>query len=599
MFPQLVLEYGLFPVLFVSWIGLAVKGIVTETVQGVALPMLKDDYEVGPELYQRITTVSMSAWALKPLIGVISDNIPLGGYHKRSYMLIACMFGAIFTLTLTALPQRASLAIMFGAILFCVNLCLATLDLLNEGTFSALMGMKANSSSGLVSWNWGLVMIGSVVAYCLEGPLADAGHVRLSLGLCVPMLAFTIIPMVRNWACEVAVPRVGISAVINRGSIREYCKNLKLALTSTASRPTSLVPAAPSHAEADEEGDGDEQGDGEVIATGHGRAKVSTLDRTRICFFGQLVAVGAVLLAASAIAGISRTARLFATLALALGLSSVSFLLLPTVAAKANLYMFLKEMLYVHIPGALDYYFTGKEYCVPGGPQFSYTFYQTYTTILSALAGLAGVALFERTLANKSLRIVFYITTALKVMASMFDVLLVWRWNIKMGIPDKWFYIWGDSVVYSLCYMMDFVPASVLTAKLCPPGMESTMFALLAGFSNFGQSVAQSLGTFFVEYYGIVATPKECNFTQLPQLIIVAHGVLPLLAIPASYLLLPGVPVHLVSFTSTSAPAENSVTERATPGARAFEVLPTEDSSSPVAVEESTSAARETSTDAR
>ena len=35
--------------------------------------------------------------------------------------------------------------------------------------------------------------------------------------------------------------------------------------------------------------------------------------------------------------------------------------------------------------------------------------------------------------------------------------------------------------------MMEFMPAVILTSKLCPIGIEATMFALLAGFQNFGQ----------------------------------------------------------------------------------------------------------------
>ena len=35
--------------------------------------------------------------------------------------------------------------------------------------------------------------------------------------------------------------------------------------------------------------------------------------------------------------------------------------------------------------------------------------------------------------------------------------------------------------------MLDFMPMVVLTSKLCPSKMESTVYALLAGYQNFGQ----------------------------------------------------------------------------------------------------------------
>ena len=43
---------------------------------------------------------------------------------------------------------------------------------------------------------------------------------------------------------------------------------------------------------------------------------------------------------------------------------------------------------------------------------------------------------------------------------------------------------------YQACYMLNFMPAVVLTSKVCPENMEATVYALLAGFQNFGQFVA-------------------------------------------------------------------------------------------------------------
>lgn len=52
------------------------------------------------------------------------------------------------------------------------------------------------------------------------------------------------------------------------------------------------------------------------------------------------------------------------------------------------------------------------------------------------------------------------------------------------------------------------MPTIVLTSKLCPSGIESTMYALLAGFQNFGQSIARSVGAFMISAAGIVASSE-------------------------------------------------------------------------------------------
>eukprot|EP00493_Phyllostaurus_siculus_P027933 UN28281 len=42
---------------------------------------------------------------------------------------------------------------------------------------------------------------------------------------------------------------------------------------------------------------------------------------------------------------------------------------------------------------------------------------------------------------------------------------------------------------------INFMPAVILTAKLCPKNLEATTYAMLAGFQNFGRQVATAVGT--------------------------------------------------------------------------------------------------------
>ena len=95
---------------------------------------------------------------------------------------------------------------------------------------------------------------------------------------------------------------------------------------------------------------------------------------------------------------------------------------------------------------------------------------------------------------------------------------------------------------------MDFMPAVVLTSKVCPKGLESTVYALLAGFQNMGQNVSQSIGAFMISSMGVrtLCEPKleagetcDCNFDNLPSLLFICHMVLPLLTIPLTWVLIP------------------------------------------------------------
>jgi hypothetical protein len=44
--------------------------------------------------------------------------------------------------------------------------------------------------------------------------------------------------------------------------------------------------------------------------------------------------------------------------------------------------------------------------------------------------------------------------------------------------------------------MFSAMPALVLTSKLVPKGLESTVYALLAGFQNFGSVVSSQVGIY-------------------------------------------------------------------------------------------------------
>jgi hypothetical protein len=57
------------------------------------------------------------------------------------------------------------------------------------------------------------------------------------------------------------------------------------------------------------------------------------------------------------------------------------------------------------------------------------------------------------------------------VVASAFDLLIINRYNIAWGIPDKWFYMFGDAVIGPAVMMFAFMPAVVLTSKLVPKGL--------------------------------------------------------------------------------------------------------------------------------
>jgi len=70
---------------------------------------------------------------------------------------------------------------------------------------------------------------------------------------------------------------------------------------------------------------------------------------------------------------------------------------------------------------------------------------------------------------------------------------------------------------------ISFLPVLVLAAKICPKGVEATLFASLMSLFNFGGVTSQFLGAGLTEKLGVTADNFDnlfelvaiCNFTTL------------------------------------------------------------------------------------
>ena len=93
--------------------------------------------------------------------------------------------------------------------------------------------------------------------------------------------------------------------------------------------------------------------------------------------------------------------------------------------------------------------------------------------------------------------------------------------NSLIGIPDDAFVIGSDAFV-EVTYLWTYMPSVVIMSQLCPHGVEATMYALLAGSSNFGQQLASSAGSFSLCMLGVQPTGGAGESKQFDNLWIAA-----------------------------------------------------------------------------
>ncbi|KAJ9700379.1 hypothetical protein PVL29_005938 [Vitis rotundifolia] len=138
--------------------------------------------------------------------------------------------------------------------------------------------------------------------------------------------------------------------------------------------------------------------------------------------------------------------------------------------------------------------------------------------LVTSVASLIGVGLYNGFLKDVPLRKIFFVTTIFGSALGMTQVFLVTGLNRKFGISDEWFSI-GDSLILTVLGQASFMPVLVLAARLCPQGMEATLFATLMSISNGGSVVGGLVGAGLTQLFGVT----KDSFDNLAFLIILCN----------------------------------------------------------------------------
>lgn len=151
--------------------------------------------------------------------------------------------------------------------------------------------------------------------------------------------------------------------------------------------------------------------------------------------------------------------------------------------------------------------------------------------LAGSIAGLAGVWIYQKFLRTAKISDVLLWSSLASLPPGLLQLALVTHYNRAIGIPDTWFAV-GDDVVLTVLGQIAFMPTLVLAAKLCPPGVEGTLFALLMSSYNGAGILSSELGALLTKVLGVT----ENDFTNLSLLVVVCN-LSSLLPLPFLYLL--------------------------------------------------------------
>ena len=148
--------------------------------------------------------------------------------------------------------------------------------------------------------------------------------------------------------------------------------------------------------------------------------------------------------------------------------------------------------------------------------------------VLGHVVAIIGTFVYKRYLRDVSFRTIFGIALFLSFVLENTLLLLVFHTNRTIGIPDFVFAV-IERIVITLVGQFVTMPMVVLGARLCPVGVEGTLYALLMSVTNIGGVVSSEWGSLLTSMFGVTGT----NFVNLWKLMLVCHAfdLIPLFAL--------------------------------------------------------------------
>jgi len=456
------------------------KGFVT-SFSGSAVPYLYKTYHVSGPQVQIFSSVSKLPWAIKPVIGLISDVCPIFGYNKAPYILLSTLGGLLGMSCVGLLPHDSLMPSGIATCLFFVSLQQSTCDLLSEAKYAEKMRQKPDVGPTLLSYVWFGLNLAGLFATLFSGVVIARSGPKAPFVVCILPCAAVLLPVCMGFFEEKKQTSDDIARI--RQKFWE-----------------------------------------------HG-------ETTLLCV---LMLAGTVVLSFAGL--VFQNVKINAILAVVVGaimLVSYSLVLSPIIA-KVNAFALIQTSLAFSIGGATFYFYTDTAKQFPEGPHFSPLFFNSVMGAFTIVFSLFGIWCYNYYMKGWKYRQLLMIANVAYCVVSMLDVVFFLRLNKRMGVSDKVFVL-GTSVIEVTIYEWMWMPQVVMLAYLCPKGMEATMYALLAGCHNLGNSIASNLGAFMLEMLSVVPTGADNESKQFENLWVASliASVLPLITILLLFKLIP------------------------------------------------------------
>lgn len=393
----------------------------------------------GPRL-QVLRSIAMAPWALKPVIGVLSDTVPIFGYNKMPYLIATSIF-SVCCCFIMGLNWANTVPLIVTCLFFCFLQC-STVDLLVEATQAT--EVKENSKAGpeFFTFTWLGINMGQILGVAFVGLLIQYCGTRVPYLIAAPMCALVLWPIIGNWLNEKRLPP---------GERGLNCERIQ-------------------------------------------RTPVLTGLTLVMGFFVVLLMVGTFT--------VSETHLFYLSILISvMGLNCIVFFLRWEIAGPI-VFWFILGFLSMNIDGALFYFYTDGPEAFPAGPHFTPYFY-TAAIGLAVFGGIfVGFTTGDSLFPGWTYRQILATTLVLRCLTQLLLVPVFLRWNVKMGVPDS-IWVLTATAMDTCVFAWRWIPKQVMGSQLTPDGNEATVIALNAGTFNLAMVLSSYVGSYLLSSYGI------------------------------------------------------------------------------------------------
>ena len=479
---------------------------------------------------QVLKTIAVSPWALKPLFGMISDVVYVGGYQRMPYILCTLVLAVISCFSIVLYwplgPELDTLAF------FMMFLQIAVADLLLEAQYIVRLRPFPEIKPDLVSFveiGSNLFQIASILCVGLVMSLVSAYQYLYLVG--VPAFMLTLYPVYDNWIGEVEYthnePFLITLAPI--GDASEYEQAEPVLETELPDNTLySLFPATYTTKHGPEE-----TGQKTPII---GADYQLPMRHWRTFLLASVVAVLSLLTSTIGLVTTNTLALSIVSLISAPIMMLAFALLTDARTAKLQCFVLIQNMFSVSISSAEFFFLTDTAAQYPEGPHFSNFFVVTVMGLMATVLALVGAVTYQMFMTGWSYRKVLILTNLANMFFSGFSIVFYNRWNLLIGFPD-WLFVVGSEALQVITSQWAGMPFKVMMLQLCPAETAATSYALLAGSSNLGAALSQYQGAGLLDLLGIKPTGAANEGAQFDKLWIailinIALPLVPLILIP-------------------------------------------------------------------